>query len=111
MLRKISSGFREFSYLNKMNHLSWDSPIAFAKSLNNYRTTLFMQRDLLLHQSNHRFKEFGGDPLSTEWSNFRPLRLSREEDWSDWLAYFIETNQHPYFNSLLFNDTKYLHLT
>src|SRR5437879_725289 len=27
-----------------------------------------------------------------EWSDFRPLRLSREEDWSDWLAWLLETS-------------------
>ncbi|HEY1663861.1 MAG TPA: hypothetical protein VGI03_15695 [Verrucomicrobiae bacterium] len=28
-----------------------------------------------------------------EWSKFRPLRSSREEDWSDWLAWVLETSQ------------------
>jgi hypothetical protein len=31
-------------------------------------------------------KDLGGDPSRTDWSSFRPLRLSREEDWADWLA-------------------------
>jgi hypothetical protein len=34
----------------------------------------------------------GGDPSRTDWTNFRPLRTEREEDWSDWLAHFIATS-------------------
>lgn len=31
------------------------------------------------------------DPLREPWHRFRPLRLSREEDWADWLAHLVET--------------------
>lgn len=34
-------------------------------------------------------RSLGGDPSRARWSEFRPLRLSREEDWSDWLAYLL----------------------
>lgn len=34
--------------------------------------------------------DLGGDPSSRDWHKFRPLRLDREEDWSDWLAQLIE---------------------
>ena len=33
-----------------------------------------------------------GDPLHEDWSRFRPLRLTREEDWSDWLAWLLENS-------------------
>ena len=45
-------------------------------------------------------KDFDGDPLNTDWKKFRPLRLSREEDWSDWLAFLIE-NSLGWFNQSL----------
>jgi hypothetical protein len=35
----------------------------------------------------------GGEPAFRDWKRFRPLRLSREEDWSDWLAHLVETSQ------------------
>ena len=39
-----------------------------------------------------RLADLGGEPVCQDWSRFRPLRLSREEDWSDWLAHLIETS-------------------
>jgi hypothetical protein len=35
----------------------------------------------------------GGDPCRADWTRFRPLRLGREEDWSDWLAHLLETQR------------------
>lgn len=35
----------------------------------------------------------GGDPGGEDWLRFRPLRTDREEDWSDWLAYLLETSR------------------
>lgn len=45
-----------------------------------------------LNANDARLKDIGGDPLREAWVAFRPLRLSREEDWSDWLAHLIETS-------------------
>jgi hypothetical protein len=33
------------------------------------------------------------EPLRQNWRSFRPLALGREEAWSDWLAYLIETGE------------------
>jgi hypothetical protein len=33
-----------------------------------------------------------GEQATLDWSRFRPLRLSREEDWSDWLAWLLEAS-------------------
>jgi hypothetical protein len=41
----------------------------------------------LIKTDNQFFKH---DPLLMDWDSFRPLRLSREEDWSDWLVYVME---------------------
>lgn len=35
------------------------------------------------------------DPLREAWHRFRPLRLSREEDWADWLAHLLERVGQP----------------
>ncbi|MDP1823899.1 MAG: hypothetical protein Q8L48_11675 [Archangium sp.] len=42
---------------------------------------------------NERLAGLGGDPATFDFSAFRPLRLSREEDWSDWLAHLLETSK------------------
>jgi hypothetical protein len=49
--------------------------------------------------------EFGGDPMRRDWTGFRPLRLSREEDWSDWLAFLIEISTTGVSASQLFGET------
>lgn len=43
----------------------------------------------LLAKWDSSLRLLGGDPSRARWSEFRPLRLSREEDWSDWLAYLL----------------------
>jgi hypothetical protein len=59
---------------------------------------VLLDADLLLLDAeqcewNKRLAELGGDPATLDFSAFRPLRLSREEDWSDWLAHLLETSQ------------------
>lgn len=46
-------------------------------------------------------KPIGGEPTLTDWSTFRPLRMHREEAWSDWLAQFIETSASGVLASLM----------
>lgn len=56
---------------------------------------LLQRWDELLH-------DLGGDPTSRRWETFRPLRLSREEDWSDWLAHLLATSTTGLMASSLF---------
>jgi len=48
--------------------------------------------------------DLGGDPSRTEWATFRPLRLSREEDWSDWLAHLMQTSTTGTLARALFGE-------
>jgi hypothetical protein len=50
-----------------------------------------------------RLADLGGDPAREDWSTFRPLRLSREEDWSDWLAHLLERSRSGRFPARLFS--------
>jgi hypothetical protein len=43
-----------------------------------------------------------GDPSFTDWHLFRPLRLSREEDWTDWLAHLLEARDGQAIAARLF---------
>lgn len=40
-----------------------------------------------------RLRPLCGDQAAINWNKFRPLRRNREEDWSDWLAWLLETSQ------------------
>jgi hypothetical protein len=49
-----------------------------------------------------RLQSLCGDTTDLNWSQFRPLRLSREEDWSDWLAWLLEASTTGMFAHILF---------
>lgn len=51
-----------------------------------------------------RLRPLCGDQTNINWSNFRPLRRSREEDWSDWLAWLLETSQTGFLADSLFAE-------
>ncbi len=63
-------------------------------------------RGALLDKWNLTLKDFGGDPSGQDWSRFRPLRLNREEDWSDWLAFLFESSTAGFAQRLLFQGEK-----
>jgi hypothetical protein len=51
-----------------------------------------------------RLDSIGGEPTYSDWSAFRPLRLTREEDWSDWLAHLVATSKHGFLADMLLDD-------
>jgi hypothetical protein len=50
----------------------------------------------------HKLLPLCGDSLPRDWSDFRPLRVSREEDWSDWLAWLLKTSITGFLAEALF---------
>jgi hypothetical protein len=56
----------------------------------------------LLTVWNQKLAYLGEDPSLINWNNFRPLRLSREEDWSDWLGFLIKESKTGFFANKLF---------
>jgi hypothetical protein len=56
----------------------------------------------LLDSWNGLLFELDYDPTYTDWSEFRPLRLTREEDWSDWLAHLIASSKTGVFAKSIF---------
>jgi hypothetical protein len=56
----------------------------------------------LIWRWNCRLHELGGDPSACDWTEFRPLRLSREEDWSDWLGWLFSTSTEGELAWILF---------
>jgi len=56
----------------------------------------------LLTQWDSVFERYGGDPCRINSESLRPLRLSREEAWSDWLGYLLQTSRDVGFAAELF---------
>lgn len=56
-----------------------------------------------LQEWDTKLREIGGEPRYRDWNDFRPLRLGKEEDWSDWFFYLILSSRSGYFSKLIFN--------
>lgn len=84
---------------------SWSSACALgtaARAVATAENQEFLDR---LSQWNRLLNDLGGDPSTRSWTSFRPLRLSREEDWSDWLAHLIESSRTGQFAASLLSPT------
>lgn len=57
------------------------------------------------------FADLDGEPLLEDWASFRPLRRSREEDWSDWLAWLLASSQTGALGRALFGGDAADHAT
>src|SRR5262249_34086145 len=65
---------------------SWHGAVALREAASLYEQAQGQRLAAARAPWNKRLAELGGDPWDYDWDRFRPLRLSREEDWSDWLA-------------------------
>lgn len=85
------------------NTLNW---AVFDEILPLYKKILekkYIELNYLLEVWDNKLSDLGGDSTYYNWENFRPLRLSREEDWSDWLSHLILTSRSGVFSNNVFN--------
>lgn len=82
--------------------VSWTGALALAAALQRMQVPLRSRLRAAFRRHNTALIDIGGDPLSEDWTKFRPLRLSREEDWSDWLAWLVEKSKSGRFAARLF---------
>jgi hypothetical protein len=80
---------------------SWTAAKALAVAAQDFGKTEYAELQRLLGLSCEALEDFGGDPSHEDWVKFRPLRLSREEDWTDWLGHLIETSRSGFFGHAL----------
>lgn len=80
---------------------SWNGTTILALALAHVLATQQGRLVGLLRDWDLRLREIGGEPSCRDWTSFRPLRLSREEDWSDWLAHLLETSASGRFAARL----------
>ena len=82
--------------------LRWDVFMNLSKLYEKMVSEKYITLNTLLKEWDSKLSNLGGDPTHTDWSQFGPLRLSREEDWSDWLAHLLTSSQTGSFaHSLL----------
>lgn len=82
--------------------LSWAGYDAWAPSFDQLAAACAARLAKLADGWDNKLADLGGDPARADWYRFRPLRLSREEDWSDWLAHLLETSKSGRFSARLF---------
>ncbi|MBI5497204.1 MAG: hypothetical protein HY904_19480 [Deltaproteobacteria bacterium] len=71
---------------------SWDGANSMVRELRDTMEAERESNEQALRVSDAALMDVGGDPCRENWWQFRPLRLSREEDWSDWLAWLLSTS-------------------
>lgn len=72
---------------------SWDHLLPFLQEARRTPERRYQALGDRLRFWDEHLRDLGGDPCREDWSAFRPLRLSREEDWSDWLAHLLQTSK------------------
>ena len=82
----------------KLNWQAFDELIPLHNAILDEQYKVFLP---LLTQWDSIFAALGKDPTHQNWDRFRPLRLTREEDWADWLAHLIQTSTSGNFSSYL----------
>ncbi len=82
--------------------VSWEAAVAWRPTLDRLVVASAQALESLLATWDARLGDLGGDPGRDDWTRFRPLRLSREEDWSDWLGHLLEHARSGRFPARLF---------
>lgn len=85
------------------NELGWGIFKKLDEKLKSYRLHKKELLKTLKENWDKKLHAFGGDPSTKNWLSFRPLRLTREEDWSDWLIFLIAESQTGFFSKKLLN--------
>ncbi len=84
---------------------SWNALMAMENPLRQLNSQL--QEQIVTEQRRWRSilePYFPEDPSERDWRNFRPLRISREEDWSNWLAYLLESSSSHMLSKTVFGS-------
>jgi hypothetical protein len=100
--RPTASWDAALGWLAPPRHATWGAADAWRPALDRVLAASADALRIALARWDDVLRDLGGDPAREDWSAFRPLRLSREEDWSDWLAHLLETARSGRFPARLF---------
>jgi len=81
--------------------VGWSAAAEWSRSFNAVITAAGLRLDKCLREWDLKLDDIGGDPSREDWGKFRPLRLLREEDWSDWLAHLLASSRTGRFPARL----------
>lgn len=84
---------------------SWIAVTELGDAYDRYERAIEVVVNARLAEWDRDLADYGGDPIRTDWAHLRPLRLTREEDWSDWLAFLLEISATGVTGSYLFGET------
>jgi hypothetical protein len=88
--------------------VGWSAADEWSHSFKAVVTAAGRRLDTCLRHWDRALDDIGGDPSREDWASFRPLRLSREEDWSDWLAHLLASSRTGRFPArLLAGDVRH----
>jgi hypothetical protein len=73
--------------------VTWNAAEEWSRSFRAVVKAAGRRLDTCLGQWDVALDDIGGDPSREDWKAFRPLRLSREEDWSDWLFHLLTSSE------------------
>lgn len=82
----------------------WESVQAMQKKVRAALGPTMAHYELLKGKWSRMLEPLGGDPSTLDFNDFLPLRLSREEDWSNWLAWLLKTSGTGAFAEVLFGS-------
>ena len=85
---------------------AWATLLELGQDLIKVNAAASRKLEALQSRWDEHLNGIGGDPSRHDWTDFRPLRLSREEDWSDWLAHLIQTSADPTWWRHLFGSSE-----
>lgn len=86
------------------SRFQWSSVQAMQKTTHAALGPTMARYESLKRKWGRRLWSLGGNPSTLAFDDFRPLRLSREEDWSDWLAWLLKTSETGTFAEVLFGQ-------
>jgi hypothetical protein len=85
------------------SRISWHAATAWATTFDRVVDVSARRLADVIGRWDLRLADIGGDPARADWSAFRPLRITREEDWSDWLAHLLEQSRSGRFPARVFS--------
>jgi len=100
---KLWSVFNNWSFSSQAT--SWNSYDLWKSSYCGYSRVISDRLENALIHWDKKLADIGGEPGREDWLSFRPLRLAREEDWSDWLAHLLECSRSGRFLARVVNKS------